>query len=156
MDAQLSRQSRKNRAKSLRDTRKSLGETMNSIINFDALKNEEKYLHTLLSRATGLESGQHEVDIAAINILPQYRMRVAEWATLHTPAPVAAPTPAEPQISMKQIEADNNADIQRRVDQARAVQRLDEYAKNAGLANTQANANLIREWVEASGGLWTV
>ena len=129
---------------------------MKTFIDFEALKASELYLHTILSRATGLETGGHEIDIAATNLMPQYKLRVTEWATRHAPAPVAVPTPTEPQISMKQIETDNNADIQRRVDQARAVQRLDEYAKNAGLANTQANANLIREWVEASGGLWTV
>jgi len=57
---------------------------------------------------------------------------------------------------MKQMEADNNADLQRRVNKARAIQRLEEYAKNVGLADTQANADLIRKWVEASGGVWTV
>jgi hypothetical protein len=128
---------------------------MKTFIDFDALKDSELYLHTLLSRATGFDSGQHEVDIAAINILPQYRMRIAEWVTLHTPAPVVAPTPAEPQVSMAQIEADNNADIQRRIDKARAIQRANDYVRDAGLAESDANGKLIREWIENAGGHWT-
>ncbi len=131
---------------------------MTIIIDFDALKVAELYLHTLLSRATGHITGQHEVNLNATTLMPQYKSRLEKWATLHTPTPVVAPTPAEPQVSvsMKQMEADNNADLQRRVNKARAIQRLEEYAKNVGLADTQANADLIRKWVEASGGVWTV
>src|SRR5216683_6029113 len=127
---------------------------MKTLIDFDVLKASE-YLHTLLSRATGFDSGRHEVDLTATSIAPQYKMRLAEWATLHTPAPVVAPTPVEPQISMKQIEADNNADIQRRVDKARAIQRANDYVRDAGLAESDANGKLIREWIDNAGGVWT-
>src|SRR5258708_999156 len=127
-----------------------------TIIDFDALKVAELYLHTLLSRATGHITGKHEVDIAATNLMPQYKLRVAEWATLHAPASVVAPTPAatEPQISMAQIEAEQKQDIQRRVNKARAIQRANDYVRDAGLAESDANGKLIREWIDNAGGVW--
>jgi hypothetical protein len=138
---------------------------MNSI-NFDNLKRTDRDLYKLVTDRLGLALiGEHEfqpIQFAALT--PALRRRLSDWKAQQpaqappAPALIVAPTPAatEPQISMAQIEAENNADIQRRIDKAHAIQRLEEYAKNAGLADTQANANLIREWVEASGGLWTV
>jgi hypothetical protein len=120
-----------------------------TLIDFDVLKAEQLYLHTLLSRATGFKSGQHKVDIAATDIAPQYKMRLSEWATCHTPAPVAAPTPAKPQISTAE-EAQQKRDIaaaaQAVKDKEAATRRLQEYARD-GLADTKANADLILEEV---------
>jgi hypothetical protein len=113
-----------------------------TLIDFDVLRVEQLYLHTLLSRATGFKSGQHKVDIAATNIVPQYKMRLSEWATFHKPAPVATSTPA--------VEAQQKRDIaaaaQAVKDKEAATRRLQEYARD-GLADTKANADLILEEV---------
>ena len=112
-------------------------------IDFDVLKAEQLYLYTLLSRATGLESGQHDVDLAATNIAPQYKMRIAEWVTFHTPAPdIAVSKPAEPQISMAEAEAERKNDMDARA-------RLAEYA-NLGLLDTESNARQIQNWIIAN------
>src|SRR5216683_725512 len=120
---------------------------MKTLIDFDVLKASELYLHTLLSRATGFDSGQHEVDINAVNIAPQYKFRLAQWSVLNQP---------EKQIKMSEVEAEQRQDIQRSADEARANQRLREYEK-VGLEDTQENAQLIRDFVNNSAvkGYWS-
>jgi hypothetical protein len=132
-----------------------------TLIDFDTLKAEQLYLHTLLSRATGFKSGQHKVDIAATNLAPEYKMRLAEWSTFHKPAP-AAPT-----VSMAQIEMEEKQDLQRRGDEARAteaqqkkakeaaLQRAKDYIRDAGLVDSKANGALVRKWIEENGGIWS-
>src|SRR5258708_6124695 len=125
------------------------------IINFDALKADELYLHTLLSRATGFDSGQHEVDFAATNIAPQYKFRLAQWAALHpvTPATTVVDKPAPPP---RDYAAEDRAALKKDIDQSRAISRLKEW-EAAGLEDTEANANFIRDFVNNSAvkGYWS-
>jgi len=126
---------------------------MKTFINFDLLKVQELYLHTILSRAVGIDKGQHEVALDTTDLMPQYKLRITKWATRHAPPPVA-PTPAEPQVSMAQLEAEQKQSIQHQIDKTRALQRAEDYVRDAGLVNSEANGKLIRDWVEAAGG-WT-
>jgi|HubBroStandDraft_6_1064221.scaffolds.fasta_scaffold02488_13 hypothetical protein len=64
------------------------------------------------------------------------------------------PLPAD---GNRDIDAELKADLQRAADQARATQRLNEYAE-AGLEDTEANASAIRDFVNNSAvkGYWSV
>lgn len=63
----------------------------------------------------------------------------------------AAPLPVtEPQIDLEAIEQEEQEDIQRRADAAGATRRLDQYATEQGLENTDANFALIKRFVAAN------
>jgi hypothetical protein len=70
--------------------------------------------------------------------------------------PPESPKPAEPKVSMAELEAERDRDIKRAADQARAVNRLNEYAA-VGLEDSPRNAELIKNFVENSPakGYWS-
>ncbi len=125
-----------------------------SMIDFDALKSDERFLHTLLSRAVGFETGQHEVDLTVINIAPQYRFRLAQWVVLH---PAAEPVVDKPAPPPRDYAAEDRAALMQDVQKGRAIQRLEEW-RGAGLEDTENNANLIRDFVNKSEvkGYWSL
>jgi len=124
-----------------------------SMIDFDALKSDERFLHTLLSRAVGFETGQHEVDLTVINIAPQYRFRLAQWVVLH---PAAEPVVDKPAPPPRDYAAEDRAALKKDIDQSRAISRLKEW-EAVGLEDTEANANFIRDFVNNSAvkGYWS-
>jgi len=64
-------------------------------------------------------------------------------------------TPQEPHISVAQLEAEQKASIQRSIDKALAIQRVNDYVRDAGLVESDANGALIRKFMEDAGGIWT-
>jgi len=81
------------------------------------------------------------------------RRRLSDWKA-QQPATPAEPLPE--QIKMSEVEAEQRQDIQRSGDVARATQRLKEW-QDAGLEDTENNANLIRDFVNDSAvkGYWS-
>jgi hypothetical protein len=62
----------------------------------------------------------------------------------------------EPQISMAELEKEQQAEMQRAADQQHAINRLTEYATSAGLEDTDANFAIIRDWVVGNAkGYWS-
>ncbi len=122
-------------------------------IDFDVLKGDELYLHTLLSRATGFDTGQHEVDLAATDIAPQYKFRLAEWTVLH---PAAEPVVDKPAPPPRNYGEESRAALVKDISETRAVSRLKEWGA-AGLEDTKNNAELIRDFVNNSAvkGYWS-
>jgi hypothetical protein len=154
-----------------------------SWIDLDKLKADPNSfdLYQLASRRAGATTGTHNIgNLSQLEgIGPNLRLRLAEASLKHEAEIAAAaraekaaaeearrkaaaapppppPARAEPQISMAELEAEQQADLKRAADQARAVNRLNEYAA-VGLEDTQANAELIKNFVENSPakGYWS-
>ncbi len=107
---------------------------------------------------TGHTGGIHDVEIEKLSLSKQKKFNLSLWSLNQhvAPPPEAEPEPEpQPQLSMAQIEAEEKQDIQRRVDKARAIQRVNDYVRDAGLAESDANGKLIREWIDNAGGVWT-
>jgi len=102
---------------------------------------------------TGHTGGIHDVEIEKLSLSKQKKFNLSLWSLNQHVAP--PPEAEEPQLSMAQIEAEEKQDIQRRVDKARAIQRVNDYVRDAGLVESDANGKLIREWIENAGGHWT-
>jgi hypothetical protein len=133
------------------------------IINFDALKATDLDLYKIVTDWVGLAfTGQDElqpVEIAALT--PAMRRRLSDWQAQQPPTrwPRLHHRPSEPlpeQIKMSEVEEEQRQDVQRSVDVARATQQLKEW-QDAGLEDTENNANLIREFVNNSAvkGYWS-
>jgi hypothetical protein len=73
------------------------------------------------------------------------------------PAPVMQTEPPLPPVDFAETMREQEADLKRRADHARAINRLNEYAQQAGLDDTQRNADLIKEFVNnsAAKGYWS-
>jgi len=142
---------------------------MTSYFDLDALRASDYGSYQIVSRAANQKSGAVYVDVSKItNIGKEYRFRLAQASLDHesaraaaaraaaTPPPPVVEKPAEPQISMAEIEAEQRADLKRAADQARATNRLNEYAA-VGLEDTQHNAELIKNFVNnsAAKGYWS-
>jgi len=139
-------------------------------LDLDKLKESAYDLFQIASRASGLKTGMCEIEIGDLKIFPETRLRLAQ-ASLDQEAkrtaaekaaaapPPEPPKPAEPlppQINFKELEAEQQRDIKRRADEARAIARLNEW-NAAGLEDTQENADAIKQFVENSEvhGYWS-
>src|SRR5258708_5564206 len=122
-------------------------------------------LYQIAYRRAGATTGVHDIgDISDLKIGPNLRFRLAEASIQHEAAIAAAkraaaappPKPVEPLPPQIDIDADLKRDLQRAADQARATNRLNEYVA-VGLEDTQANADLIKNFVETSAarGYWS-
>jgi hypothetical protein len=126
-------------------------------INMDALASYAPRLHRVVIKHTGVPAtGEQEVDLMT---LPQFtRGELLGWLTesdfakrKYKPATdiaAAAVNPPEPPIDFEQTLREDAADIQRRVDEAAGRNRLEQYAREQGLENTQQNATAIRQWLD--------
>jgi hypothetical protein len=89
---------------------------------------------------TGHTTGIHDVEIDRLALSNQKKFNLARWSMNQNVA-------AEDLEAQRDIAAAAKAVK----DKKAATQRLEEYAKNAGLADTEANAGLIRKWFERAG-----
>ena len=106
-------------------------------VDLDRLKARFPALYQIVVRQTGLTTGIHALDFNLF--LEGSHKYLAECSVR---------LPAEPQISMAQLEREEQADIQRRIDEAAGHNRLEQYAREQGLEDTQANADAIRTWLQ--------
>jgi hypothetical protein len=111
-------------------------------------------IYKAVCNQTGQTSGTHEVEIDRLSISKAKKFNLSLWSmNQHVSAPLEAEE--TPQINMSELEAEQQQDIQRRADKARAIQRANEYVRDAGLVNSDANGKLIRDFIENAGGHWT-
>jgi len=114
-------------------------------INLDELKRWNLFLYSVVTKSIGHHSGIHTIDIGNLPLSQANRFSLSEWSLLQNqPA-----QPAEPQIDMAEVRREEQADMKRAADQQHAVLRLNEWAA-AGLEDTQANADLIKNFIEKS------
>jgi hypothetical protein len=117
-------------------------------LDFDKLKAKYPALYKSAVRQTGKTTGIHKVDVLFPEGSHKYILECsAPLPDIAAPKPVV---PAEPQIDMGQLAVEEQADIQRRADAAAATNRLDQYAAEQGLENTDANFALIKKYVAAN------
>jgi len=127
------------------------------------------HLFQIASRASGQKSGVVEIDINGLALASETRFKFAQASADYEvvaeearkkaaapPPPPPAPEPLPEQIDMAALEDENQREMKARADQARATQRLTQYAA-AGLEDTQANSELIKDFVEtsAANGYWS-
>jgi hypothetical protein len=114
-------------------------------INLDKLKVRFPALYKIVSRETGQTAGIHALDLSLFQEAShKYLLECAE----RIPGLVV---PAEPQIDMARLEREEQAAIQKAADEAAGRNRLEQYAREQGLEDTQANATTIMQWIVATG-----
>jgi len=116
-------------------------------IHLTKLRQHDPALHGLVADKAGRDSGICEVEPT------DFQFNIMQRLITFAKAQKDMPVPAEP-ISMSDLEAEQKLDIQRRVNKALAIQRVNDYVRDAGLVESDANGKLIREWIENVGG-WT-
>jgi hypothetical protein len=118
-------------------------------IDLDKLKVRFPALHKIVVRLTGKTIGIQALDLSRFQEAShKYFLECsAPLPDIAVPKPVG---PAQPQISMDETLRENEKDIERRVAEAQARARLDEYVK-IGLVDSQANANLFRAELDRLG-----
>jgi hypothetical protein len=119
-----------------------------TLINMDALQIALPGTHRTITKNLDFAQtfGTQDID------LTQYDERTRKELTHF--AATGSHAPAEPQINVKELEAEQQRDIQSKADQTRAINRLEEYVK-VGLENTEANAAIIKEYVNNNAaGYW--
>jgi len=114
-------------------------------IHLTKLRQHDPALHGLVADKAGRDSGICEVEPTDFEF--NTMQRLITFAKIQKDMPV-------PAKNMSELEAEQKQDIQRRADKARAIQRVNDYVRDAGLVESDANGKLIREWIENTGG-WT-
>ena len=114
-------------------------------IHLTKLRQHDPALHGLVADKAGRDSGICEVEPTDFEF--NTMQRLITFAKIQKDMPV-------PAKNMSELEAEQKQDIQRRADKARAIQRVNDYVRDAGLVESDANGKLIREWIENVGG-WT-
>jgi hypothetical protein len=115
-------------------------------VDMDALKASDPGLHRRLAKTLDLTKAFGTQEINLREYIEPTRHAVLNWLDAQEKAALPPPAPTEPQIKMSEVEEDLRRDIQKRADSAAARNRLNEWAAG-GLEDTQANADLITEWI---------
>jgi len=138
---------------------------MTSYFDLDALKASDYGSYVVVSKVSGQTSGPVYIDLSALKVGPDYRFKLAQASLDHEAARAAAARaaaappppppvvekpaePAEPQISMAEIEAQWQKDLNRAADQARGLARLRQFQQEQGLRDCKENADAIRDWLD--------
>jgi len=114
-------------------------------IHLDKLRQHDPALHGLVADKAERDSGICEVEPT------DFQFNIMQRLITFAKAQKDMPMPAK---NMSELEAEQKQDIQRRVNKALAIQRVNDYVRDAGLVESDANGKLIREWIENAGG-WT-
>ncbi len=125
----------------------------NLLIDWEKLQYSDPLMYRALSKVTGYTGlGFREVNTSDLE--PAFAADVRYWET-HVqktvvlprkppaPQPVKEPGPLPPQIDMNEIIKEQRA----KADEAAAKARLDWWAKEQGLENSQHNADVIVKWI---------
>ncbi len=133
------------------------------IINFYALKATDPGLYKIVADQAGLAfTGQYEFQpIQFAALAPTTRRRLSDWKA-HQPVEPTPDTASETTVVDKPVPpprdygAEERAALMKDVQKGRAIQRLKEW-QDAGLEDTENNANLIRDFVNNSAvkGYWS-
>jgi hypothetical protein len=127
------------------------------VIDMDALQKHSPrtYRTAICYLDLGQTSGKQDVDLDSLpqitrGEIMEFLGRLSAQKAKHMPP---EPTPL---IDLDEVLREQEADMKRAADQAHAINRLNEYAA-AGLEDTEANANLIKEFVNNSAvhGYWS-
>jgi hypothetical protein len=135
---------------------------MLKVIDLDRLRVERPAAYKIVSEHLRKYEGEVRVGIYSLPMSNEERKRLVEWATppptpvltVDHPEPV---TPPPPQISVKELEAEQAREIMRAADFAAAVNRLNIWVQTGGLEETRANAQAIIDFIEtsAANGYWS-
>jgi hypothetical protein len=139
-------------------------------LDLDKLKESDYGLFQIASRASGCKTGMCEIEISRLKIFPETRLRLAQVSLDQEAAraaaeearrKAAAPPPQQvvelpPQISMAEVERENQQDMKFRADAAEAKARLQQYVDEQGLEPSQHNLDVISAWLRQNlKGYWS-
>src|SRR2546430_17703951 len=129
-------------------------------VDMGALRESHPRLFRTVAKDLDLHetSGQVDIDLHKLSQftrgevfgwLTQYEFNAKTARAVAAPPPpvVEPPKPAEPQISMAEIEEENQRELKARADEAAAKARLDQYVNEQNLEPSQHNLDAISEWL---------